>query len=110
MRVDLLGWAPDYVFQKYYTGKSELKADYTVPTLTEIEAFTKKNHHLPNVPSAATIKEKGLQLGEMSNVLLQKIEELTIYAIEQEKKIENLKKENEQYKLLVERVAALEKK
>lgn len=85
--------------------------------LAEIEDFTKKNHHLPNVPSAATIKEKGLQLGDMSNVLLQKIEELTLYAIEQDKKtieqqkeIDRLKTENENYKSLVERVAVLEKK
>ena len=43
---------PDYVFQKYYTGKSELKSDYVMPTLPEIENFTKKNNHLPVVPSA----------------------------------------------------------
>ena len=82
---------PDYVFQKYYTGKSELKSDYSMPTLTEIENFTKKNHHLPNVPSAQEIKQNGLSLGEMSNVLLQKVEELTLYAIEQNKVIEELK-------------------
>ena len=81
----------DYVFQKYYTGKSELKSDYSVPTLAEIESFTKKNHHLPNVPSAQEIKQNGLSLGEMSNVLLQKVEELTLYAIEQNKVIEELK-------------------
>ena len=81
----------DYVFQKYYTGKSELKSDYSMPTLAEIESFTKKNHHLPNVPSAQQIKQNGLSLGEMSNVLLQKVEELTLYAIEQNKVIEELK-------------------
>jgi hypothetical protein len=81
----------DYVFQKYYTGKSELKSDYTMPTLAEIENFTKKNHHLPNVPSAQEIQQKGVSLGEMSNVLLQKVEELTLYAIEQNKVIEELK-------------------
>ena len=90
VRVDLVGW-PDYVFQKYYTGKSELKSDYSMPTLAEIESFTKKNHHLPNVPSAQQIKQNGLSLGEMSNVLLQKVEELTLYAIEQNKVIEELK-------------------
>jgi hypothetical protein len=78
----------DYVFQKYYTGKSELKPEYHLPTLTEVEKFTKDNHHLPNVPSAAEIKENGLLLGEMSNILLQKIEELTLYSIEQQKTIE----------------------
>lgn len=83
--------AADYVFQKYYTGKSELKPDYVMPTLAEIENFTKANNHLPNVPSAKEIQEKGVSLGEMSNVLLQKVEELTLYIISQNKDIEELK-------------------
>ena len=90
IKVDLAVPA-DYVFQKYYTGKSELKSDYSLPTLAEIESFTKENHHLPNVPSAKEVQENGLSLGEMSNVLLQKVEELTLYAIEQNKTIEELK-------------------
>jgi hypothetical protein len=84
----------DYVFQKYYTGKSELKLDYTFPTLAEIENFTKKNNHLPSVPSAKEMQEKGVSLGEMSNILLQKIEELTLYTIQQQKELELLKAEN----------------
>lgn len=80
----------DFVFQKYYTGKSELKSDYTMPTLAEIKTFTKAHNHLPNVPSAKEMIENGVHLGEMSNVLLQKIEELTLYVIEQNKKIEAL--------------------
>lgn len=80
----------DYVFQKYYTGASVLKADYVMPSLEEVEAFTKANHHLPDVPSAATIKEEGLQLKEMTTLLLQKVEELTLYTIEQEKRIKTL--------------------
>jgi len=89
VRVDLLVPA-DYVFEKYYTGSSNLKSDYIMPTLAEIEKFTKENNHLPNVPSAQEIKDKGLQLGEMSNAMLQKIEELTLYIIEQNKRIEIL--------------------
>lgn len=81
---------PDYVFQKYYTGTSSLKEDYQMPTLEEVEAYTKANHHLPEVPSAAEIKEEGLQLKEMTTILLQKIEELTLYTIEQEKRIKAL--------------------
>ena len=77
----------DYVFEKYYTGVSELKEDYTMPTLAEVEAYTKENHHLPNIPSASEIKEEGLHLKEMTNLLLQKVEELTLYTIEQEKHI-----------------------
>lgn len=86
IKVDLAVPA-DYVFEKYYTGKSKLKSDYALPTLAEIENFTKENHHLPNVPSAKEIQQNGLLLGEMSNVLLQKVEELTLYAIEQQKKV-----------------------
>lgn len=80
----------DYVFEKYYTGKSSLKSDYVMPSLAEVEKFTKENNHLPSVPSAQEIKDKGLQLGEMNNILLQKIEELTLYIIEQNKRIETL--------------------
>jgi hypothetical protein len=90
IKVDLAVPA-DYVFEKYYTGKSKLKSDYSLQTLAEIESFTKENHHLPNIPSAQEIQQNGLLLGEMSNVLLQKIEELTLYAIEQNKVIEELK-------------------
>lgn len=89
VKVDLLVPA-DYVFEKYYTGTSALKADYVMPTLAEVESFTKANNHLPNIPSAQEIKENGLQLGEMTNLLLQKIEELTLYSIEQQKRIEAL--------------------
>ncbi|WP_062061249.1 hypothetical protein [Aquimarina longa] len=80
----------DYVFEKYYTGISSLKEGYTMPSLEEVEIFTKENHHLPNVPSAKEIQEEGLQLKEMTNILLQKVEELTLYTIEQEKRIKDL--------------------
>jgi hypothetical protein len=92
VKVDLAVPA-DYVFEKYYLGQSSLKPDYTLLTLSEVEKFTEANHHLPDVPSAKEIKENGLLLGEMSNVLLQKIEELTLYVIEQNKSIEGLKEQ-----------------
>ena len=80
----------DYVFEKYYNGTSTLKADYTMPTLEEVAIYTKENNHLPEMPSAQEIKKNGLHLKEMTNLLLQKIEELTLYAIEQEKRINAL--------------------
>ncbi len=80
----------DYVFEKYFTGKSELKDDYEMLSLKEVEQFVKSKHHLPNIPSAKTIQEQGLELGDMTNLLLQKIEELTLYTIEQEKRINSL--------------------
>lgn len=76
VKVDLNGW-PDYVFYK----------DYNLPTLQEVENHIKQNGHLQNIPSAKEVKEKGVFLGEMNAKLLQKIEELTLYAIAQEKKI-----------------------
>ncbi|MBX2828837.1 MAG: hypothetical protein KTR22_11790 [Flavobacteriaceae bacterium] len=83
----------DYVFQKYYTGKSSLNDAYEMPTLQEVEEFTKENHHLPNIPSSKEIKDAGMELSEMTNLLLQKIEELTLYTIEQEKRIGSLEGE-----------------
>ena len=99
VRVDL-SVPPDYVFQKYYTGVSFLKSTYKMPTLKEVEKFTKKNHHLPEVPSAKKIKENGLNLEEMTALLLQKIEELTLYTIEQENKIENQKENIKEQKII----------
>lgn len=90
VKVDL-AIAPDYVFEKYYDGYSTLKSEYKMPTLQEVEAYTKENKHLPEVPSAQEIKENGLKLGEMNAILLQKVEELTLYLIEQNKEIEKLK-------------------
>ncbi len=80
----------DYVFQKYFTGFSTLKPEYEILSLNEIESFIKDNHHLPNIPSAQEIQENGFHLGEMNNLLLQKVEELTLYIIEQNKRIEVL--------------------
>jgi hypothetical protein len=65
-----------------------------MPTLEEVEKFTKKNHHLPEVPSAKQIKKEGLNLKKMTALLLQKVEELTLYIIEQEKRIKILEKIN----------------
>jgi len=84
---------PDYVFEKYYNGFSDLKADYIMPTLKEVANFTKENHHLPEVPSAKEIQENGISVSEMTKILLQKVEELTLYTIEQEERIENLEKQ-----------------
>jgi hypothetical protein len=74
---------PDYVFSPWYN----------LMPLKEVEKFVKENNHLPDIPSAGEVAEKGLGLGEMQIKLLQKIEELTLHAIEQGKAIEELKKE-----------------
>ncbi|WP_299257020.1 tail fiber protein [uncultured Aquimarina sp.] len=82
VKVDLVGW-PDYVFEN----------DYKLPTLQQVENHIAEKGHLENIPSAAEVLENGIQLGEMNSKLLQKIEELTLYMIEQNKKTENQQKE-----------------
>jgi hypothetical protein len=74
---DTNGWA-DYVFNK----------DYKLKSLAEVEQFIIENGHLPNVPSAKTVKEDGIELGEMAKIQQEKIEELTLYIIELNKKLE----------------------
>ncbi|MEQ9229451.1 MAG: tail fiber protein [Cyclobacteriaceae bacterium] len=87
--VDLNGAvAPDYVFEE----------DYDLRTLEETEEYIKANKHLPEVPSAAEMAENGVYLKEMNMLLLKKVEELTLYLIEQEKRIVELEKLNEQSK------------
>jgi hypothetical protein len=76
-------WA-DYVFND----------DYRLRPLSEVNAFIKENKHLPDIPSATEVKEsEGVNLGEMQTKLLQKIEELTLYLIQQENTIQELKTE-----------------
>ncbi|MBQ4804321.1 hypothetical protein J8L88_15765 [Aquimarina sp. MMG015] len=84
---------PDYVFED----------NYNLPTLQQVENHITEKGHLENIPSAAEVAENGIQLGEMNTKLLQKIEELTLYMIEQNKKtdllqqeVEALKKKNEE--------------
>lgn len=94
--IDLEGAvAPDYVFEKYYTGHSLLQPNYQFLTLAQIEAFTSKNHHLPGVPSAHEIDKNGLSLKEMNLLLLEKIEELTLHTLEQQRQIDALAKQIE---------------
>lgn len=90
VKVDLNnGWA-DFVFEP----------NYDLKPLNEVETFIKKHKHLPDVPSEKELKEKGMDLGEMHKVQMQKIEELTLYIIA-------LKKQN---LVLEDRLKALEQK
>ncbi len=86
---DTQDWA-DYVFEPEY------KANML--SLEEVEAFTLKNKHLPNVPSAKEMVEKGLDVGETSRMFMEKIEELTLYVIELDKEVKALKAENAKLK------------
>ncbi|MEG3659792.1 bZIP transcription factor, partial [Arenibacter palladensis] len=87
---------PDYVFQKYFLGNSSLKESYDFQTLAQIEAFVKKHYHLPGIKSAEEVRKDGVwDLGASNLQNLEKIEELFLHTIEQEKKIDQLKTENQ---------------
>lgn len=73
------GWA-DYVFEP----------DYNLMPLKEVEQFIKQNGHLPEVPTTAEAIANGIELKEMNILLLKKVEELTLYSIELQKRIEAL--------------------
>ncbi|WP_052483559.1 tail fiber protein [Flavobacterium sp. MEB061] len=101
------GLVPDYVFAN----------DYKLKSLQEVEDYIKQNSHLPEIPSATEIEKNGLMLAEMNLSLLKTIEEMTLYMIEQNKKIENqilqieqIKKENESFKIVFERLSKIEQK
>ncbi|MDD6209215.1 MAG: hypothetical protein PUB21_01250 [Bacteroidales bacterium] len=78
--VETIGSWADYVFDK----------DYQLPSLAEVENHIKEHQHLPEIPSAAEVGENGVNLAEMNVKLLQKVEELTLYIIQQEKRISSL--------------------
>lgn len=78
VNVTTTGWA-DYVFAP----------EYKLMPLSELKAFIQKNGHLPDVPTEAEVMENGINLAEMNVKLLEKVEELTLYVIELEKKIDS---------------------
>lgn len=88
VKVEATSW-PDYVFEK----------EYILSSLEDLERFILLNKHLPEIPSAKEVVEEGIDLGAMNSKLLQKIEELTLYLIEQ----------NKQLKAQLSRVSKLEK-
>ncbi|MEN2401774.1 hypothetical protein GKZ90_0018440 [Flavobacterium sp. MC2016-06] len=102
VKVDMNGWS-DFVFKK----------NYPLPTLEEVEKHISEKGHLENIPSEEEVLKNGINLGEMNIKLLQKIEELTLYSIEQNKKISIQKKESEtqsdDIKQLQEKINVLEK-
>lgn len=66
--------------------------DYPLWPLSEVEKYIKANKHLPGIPSASEVEKEGIDLAAMDAKLLEKIEELTLHLINQQKEIENLKK------------------
>jgi len=66
---------------------------YKLMPLNQVEQYVKTNNHLPEIPSASEVSKNGMNMGEMQNKLLQKVEELTLYVIELNKKNNELEKE-----------------
>lgn len=94
-----LNW-PDYVFSSIYQ----------LPTLQEVESYIHTNQHLPDVPSAEIIQTQGLDLGEINTTLMKKVEEQTLYLIQQDKKIAALQEQHDkEMAALKEQMALLQK-
>ena len=86
----------DYVFEKYFDGVTKFKSGYDFKSLEEIEAFIKNRRHLPGIKSTAQVIKEGVwNLSESNLQNLEKIEELFLHTIEQEKKIKALQSEND---------------
>ncbi|PKP22465.1 MAG: hypothetical protein CVU05_03735 [Bacteroidetes bacterium HGW-Bacteroidetes-21] len=79
VKVNLNSWS-DHVFEN----------DYSLMTLVELKTFINQNGHLPGVPDEKEVVDNGVDLGEMNKILLQKVEELTLYVIQLEEKVNNM--------------------
>ncbi len=95
VKVDLSVPAPDYVFD----------TDYKLTPMETLQRYIKKNNHLPNIPSAKELEAHGVELGTMNMKLLKKIEEMTLYILEQQNQLDLQKSKN---KTLKKRLIKLE--
>lgn len=93
--VSVTGTWADYVFAK----------DYKLTSLSDVEAFIKRNGHLPGVPGAMEIEDKdfSLDIAAMQKIQMEKIEELFLYTIKLQKEIEGLKQKNKELEELIKR-------
>ncbi|WP_152538401.1 hypothetical protein [Aquimarina megaterium] len=98
IKVEATSWS-DFVFE----------TDYNLPTLSEVENHIKEKGHLKDIPNAKDVAKNGIYLGAMDAKLLQKIEELTLYTIQQEKEIKRQASEIEELKSLSNRLSEIEK-
>lgn len=93
----------DGVYAKKITVQSSwsdfvFKPEFKLTSLEDVEKYIKENGHLEGIPTEQEVKENGVDLGDATSALLQKIEELTLYVIEQNKEIQMLKEENSKVK------------
>ena len=83
--------APDYVFHR----------DYHLRSLEEVKNYIKKEGHLPDVPSASAMKENGVDLSEMSMILLRKLEEMQLYILKQDEELRKQREEIDELKKIL---------
>jgi hypothetical protein len=79
---------PDNVFDK----------DYKLPSLNEVKKYIQANNHLPELPPADSVSQNGIDLGSNQTILVKKIEELTLYVIQQKEQLDRQQKEIEALK------------
>jgi len=82
VRIDVNVPGPDYVFE----------SNYKLLSLVDLNKYIQENKHLPEVPSAKEFEQGGVNVSDMNMLLLKKVEELTLYVIELEKKVSALEK------------------
>jgi len=82
VKIELTGWS-DFVFNE----------DYKLLSLSEVENHIKLHRHLPDIPTEKEVLDEGINIGEMQAKMLQKIEELTLYVIEQDKQNKELREQ-----------------
>lgn len=92
VEVKLEGDWPDYVFTE----------GHELPDLQEVNTYIQQNGHLPEIPTAKEVEENGIDLGEMNAKLLKKVEELTLYTLEQQKAIDKLLEKMEKQDKVIE--------
>ena len=97
MFVKLHGDWPDFVF----------KPTYKLPKLSEVKAYIDANQHLPDMPSEAEVAKSGIKLGEMNTLLVKKVEELTLYLIEQDKEKKQLAEKLESQQQQIDKLTSL---
>jgi len=99
---------PDYVFQP----------DYKLKTFAELRSFINTNKHLPNMPTATEVEENGADIGEINRLLVEKVEELTLYVLQLEERLAEIESDsalttnpsaNQEQVELLERIKKLEK-
>lgn len=99
VKVQLSGDWPDYVLAK----------GYELPTLQQVEEHIKEKGHLINIPSASEVEANGMELGDMNKLLLEKIEELTLYILQQERQQKRLDQKTRQLEKQIQDLNAVMK-